>query len=146
MKLETLKKLRNENNLTQKDIAKILNVERSTYAGWETEKSIIPVTKLLELSNYFKINIDYILGISKKKKYEFISKNIESKVIGENLKRLRIENNFKQKDIINNLNISKSTYSLYENGKIIPSTNNIYQIIKMYNCSFNELLKKKENG
>ena len=54
MKFERLKQIRKEKKLTQKDVAKILNVERSTYTGWENGKDTIPLKKLIKLCNYYE--------------------------------------------------------------------------------------------
>lgn len=68
MKFENIKKSRKERNLKQKDIATILNVDRSTYSGWETGKDTIPLRKLFDLSNFYNLSIDYLTGLSKKKR------------------------------------------------------------------------------
>lgn len=62
-----LKEIREENELTQKRMADILNVSRSAYSLWEINKNIIPLTKLNEISNIFNISIDYIVGLINKK-------------------------------------------------------------------------------
>ena len=49
MKFERLKQIRETQELTQKELANILNVERSTYAGWETGKDTIPLRRLNKL-------------------------------------------------------------------------------------------------
>ena len=98
MKFDRLKEIREDKDLTQKDIAKVLNVERSTYAGWETGKDTIPLRRLHKLSDYYKISIDYMTGLaSKPTKYRVI--NLDAKVIGNNLRALRKSNNLTQKDI-----------------------------------------------
>lgn len=43
MKFERMKAIREDRDLTQKQLASILDVERSTYAGWETGKNTIPL-------------------------------------------------------------------------------------------------------
>lgn len=59
-----LKTFRQKNNLTQKDVAKALNVGRATIAGYET-KSIYPdYDKLKVLAELFNCTADYLLGIS----------------------------------------------------------------------------------
>ena len=50
MKFEQIRILRENKNLKQREIAKALNVERSTYAGWETGRDPIPLRKLNDLS------------------------------------------------------------------------------------------------
>lgn len=57
-----LKELRNENKLTQQEIAKILNTSRSTWTGYEYGKYQIPTLLLYELSKRYKYSMDYILG------------------------------------------------------------------------------------
>ena len=47
MKFEKIRKIRKQKKLKQRDLAKILNVERSTYSGWETGKDTIPLRKLI---------------------------------------------------------------------------------------------------
>lgn len=143
MKFENIKKSRKERNLKQKDIATILNVDRSTYSGWETGKDTIPLRKLFDLSNFYNLSIDYLTGLSKKSDYIYTSDFIDLKSVGENLKKLRINNHLKQKDLFNMLNITSSSYSLYENGKILIQTSFIYQIAKKYKISIDSILKKQ---
>lgn len=143
MKFENIKKSRKERNLKQKDIATILNVDRSTYSGWETGKDTIPLRKLFDLSNFYNLSIDYLTGLSKKNDYIYTSDFIDLKSVGENLKKLRINNHLKQKDLFNMLNITSSSYSLYENGKILIQTSFIYQIAKKYKISIDSILKEQ---
>jgi transcriptional regulator with XRE-family HTH domain len=143
MKFENIKKSRKERNLKQKDIATILNVDRSTYSGWETGKDTIPLRKLFDLSNFYNLSIDYLTGLSKKNDYIYTSDFIDLKSVGENLKKLRINNHLKQKDLFNMLNVTSSSYSLYENGKILIQTSFIYQIAKKYKISIDSILKKQ---
>ncbi len=97
MRFNRLVLIRKKEKLTQMEIAKILSVERSTYSCWETEKNTITLNKLYELSNYYKISIDYIVGLSNKNEYFFSSQKINLIKLGKNLKEFRIRNNLKQK-------------------------------------------------
>ena len=131
MKFEKIRKIRKQKKLKQRDLAKILNVERSTYSGWETGKDTIPLRKLIELSNYYNLSIDYLTGLNNKKEYMFVSENINPIAIGKEIKIVRKEKNLKQKDLAKILKISPSTYSVYENGKIlIKSIKSIFQNTK----------------
>ena len=142
MKFDRLKEIREERNLTQKDIAKTLEVDRSTYAGWETGKDTIPLRRLNKLSDYYKISIDYMTGLSNvTSSYSVI--DLDAKVIGQNLKEFRKERNLVKKDIFLFLNTTSSTYSAYETGKVLIKTDFLYSICKNYNASMDELLGKK---
>ena len=57
--------LRKKKELSQREMATILNVSKSTYARWETGEKIIPLKHLLNYCNYFNVTIDYVLGLSK---------------------------------------------------------------------------------
>lgn len=142
MKFEKIRKIRKQKKLKQRDLAKILNVERSTYSGWETGKDTIPLRKLIELSNYYNLSIDYLTGLNNKKEYMFVSENINPIAIGKEIKIVRKEKNLKQKDLAKILKISPSTYSVYENGKILINTSFIYKFAKKFYCSIDNIIKK----
>ena len=63
MDFSKLAVLRNKKDLTQREMAKILNISKSTYARWETQEEIIPLRHLVNFCNYFKVTIDYILDL-----------------------------------------------------------------------------------
>lgn len=141
MRFIKLKEIRKENSITQKEVANVLNVERSTYTGWENGKNTIPLKQLIKICNYYKCSIDYMTGLTNKNKYYCLIE-LDINVIGKNLKTLRIKNKLKQKDIYSFLKISSSSYSSYETGKILISTETIYKIAKKYNYQIHDLLKK----
>ena len=145
MKFEKMKEIREEKEMKQREIAEILGVDRSTYAGWETGKDTIPLRKLFELSNYYKISIDYITGLKKRNNYNFSSNKIDPIIVGQNLKYFRKRSGLKQKEIFEMLNITSSSYSVYETGKVLIQTSFIYEIAKKYNLSIDAILKKSNN-
>ena len=59
-----LKELRQERDLTQQEMAKLLGVSRVTYSRYENGKREIPLTLLIKLADIFKTSIDYIVGRS----------------------------------------------------------------------------------
>lgn len=56
-----LKDLREDNDLTQEQIAIILNCARNTYSQYENGKRQIPIDVLITLSRFYKTSIDYIV-------------------------------------------------------------------------------------
>jgi len=59
---DRLKELRKEKNLTQEDLAKILEISRSTIAGYETERKEPDYETLKKIADFFNVSIDYLLG------------------------------------------------------------------------------------
>lgn len=142
MKFKKIKNLRIKHNLNQEELAQILEVNRSTYTGWELGTNTIPLRKLFELSNYYKVSIDYITGLNKNNNYIYSSDKINFKIVGKKLKELRKSLGLTQKDIANLLNISVSSYTLYELGKILIPTSYIYKLAKKFECSIDGIIKK----
>lgn len=59
-----IKFLRKTNNITQLELANILNVSRATVNNWERGNSFPGDDIKIKLANYFKVSIDYLLGYS----------------------------------------------------------------------------------
>lgn len=59
---DRLKELREKHGLTQEQLAKILNITRSTVAGYETKRKQPDYEKLKILADFFNVSIDYLLG------------------------------------------------------------------------------------
>lgn len=59
---DRLKALREDRDLKQEDIAKLLNVDRSTVGKWESSPSKPDYEKIVKLANYYGTTTDFILG------------------------------------------------------------------------------------
>lgn len=113
MKLR-LKIIRKVNNYTQSDIASILGVTQRTYSKYETGELSLKIEQLVELSNFYKLTTDYILGIvSDSPKLESIRKFDYDKFINY-LRYLRFEHNYSQRQLANLVNCSPSLISMIE--------------------------------
>ena len=62
-----LKELREDRDLTQADVAKILNVRQNTYSQYENGQRQIPLDFLIALARFYKTSTDYILDLSDEK-------------------------------------------------------------------------------
>ncbi len=60
--------LREDNDLKQREIAKILNCSQRVYSNYERGDLDIPTEILIKLAKYYDVSTDYILEISDKKK------------------------------------------------------------------------------
>ena len=58
-----LKEIREENNITQSQIAEILNIKQNTYSQYENEKRQLPIDVLIKLAKFYKVTTDYILEL-----------------------------------------------------------------------------------
>ncbi len=59
--MNRLRELREDKDLYQKDIAKILNMSQTGYSQYETETNDIPTDILKKLAEYYNTSIDYLL-------------------------------------------------------------------------------------
>ena len=58
---EQLTKLRKRNNITQIELANLMNVKQYVISSWETGRSEPNISQIIKLSDIFKIATDYLL-------------------------------------------------------------------------------------
>ena len=59
-----LKDLREDHDLKQEYIAKILNISQTNYSKYELEKVNIPISSLIVLADFYNTSIDYLIGLT----------------------------------------------------------------------------------
>lgn len=57
-----LKDLREDNDLTQKQIAEIIGTSQSYYAQYENGHRPIPLDRFIILANFYGVTLDYLAG------------------------------------------------------------------------------------
>ena len=60
---ERLKNLREDNEMTQAEVAAILKTTQSYYAQYESGKRSLPFDRAIILAQFFNISLDYIAGL-----------------------------------------------------------------------------------
>lgn len=59
-----IRDLREDYDLTQKQLAKILNCSQQVYSNYELGQRDIPTDILIKLAKFYHVSTDYILGLS----------------------------------------------------------------------------------
>ncbi len=129
-------------NVTAVEVAKKLNISKSTLSNYINGDAYIPLEHLNKICNMFDISVDYILGFTKKNNYK--NRNLitvlDPKEIGTRLHEIRKELKVTLLELANIIGINKSTISRYENGKNLILTITLYSICKNYKISADYLL------
>lgn len=56
-----LKELREEKNLSQKEVAKYLNIAQNTYSRYETGEREPSISTLMKLAKFYRVSLDYLV-------------------------------------------------------------------------------------
>lgn len=65
---QRIKDLREDKDLLQKDVAKILDTTQQQYSRWEKGESEIPLHHAITLAKFYKVSMDYLTGLTNDKK------------------------------------------------------------------------------
>lgn len=63
-----LKDLREDSDLSQEEVAKILGTDQSYYAKYEKGVRPIPFERAIELAKFYNVSLDYIAGLTNDKR------------------------------------------------------------------------------
>lgn len=59
---DKIKNLREENKLTQQDIADLLNTSKQTISNYESGKNEPNLSTVVAIADYFGVTVDYLVG------------------------------------------------------------------------------------
>lgn len=59
-----LRELREDRDLNQTQVAKMLNMSQTGYSKYETGENDIPTHVLIRLARYYQTSTDYLLGLT----------------------------------------------------------------------------------
>ena len=119
---ERLRLLREKNGKTQEDISKVIGTTQQIYSRYETNKTELPVRHLLNLSSYYNVSTDYLLGRIDYPKIapEFSSSLIQNVTIGDFVCRIDSFNSKSKRllvDYVNYLTYMENTEKLKKDDK-----------------------------
>lgn len=59
-----IRDLREDKDLTQKQLSKLLDCTQQTYSRYETGEITIDIYNLIKLANFYHTSVDYLLGLT----------------------------------------------------------------------------------
>ena len=62
LKYQRIRDLREDRDLTQREIAQYLNIKQNTYSRYETNDRDIPLDTMGQLADLYDTSVDYLMG------------------------------------------------------------------------------------
>ena len=62
-----IRELREDHDLTQREVAEMLGMSQTGYSKYETGTNDIPTAVLIKLADFYKTSVDYLLGRTKER-------------------------------------------------------------------------------
>lgn len=77
--IDRLRALRIDNDIKQKDIAKIINKSQQGYAHIENRKAKLAIEDLTKLARFYNVSLDYLVGLTNEQRPNYIKNQINVK-------------------------------------------------------------------
>lgn len=137
-----IRMLREEKNLTQKELAATISMNEDALSHYEREYLIIPLKHLIEICDFFEVSLDYIFDFNTERNYLENKLGYDKEVVGKRLREWRKDLKLTQVKLANVLNTVHPVIANYENGKNLIATPFLYTICSKYGVSADYLLGK----
>lgn len=62
--VEIMRELREDRDLTQRQVAEVLDITQQAYSRYETGENGLPIRHAIALCRYYRISADYFLGLT----------------------------------------------------------------------------------
>ena len=132
---QRLKDLREDKDLTQKEVAELIGKSRSGYSNYESGACDVPSDVLIFLAEFYGTSIDYMLGETQQKtRHKIVDCS------GNRYKELRKKHQMSQVDLAERIGMSQIGYSKYETGRCGMPTTILIKLARIYNVSIDYLL------
>ena len=145
MNNQRLEVLREEKDLLKKDVAKNIGVVESVYSEWENSKLSIPTKRLIQLANFYQVNIDYMLGLTDNRIKLKSGNDIDLDLVSKRLKEIRKSLKMTMRELAEKLNTSSSAISNYENSKFLILSSLLVELCTFSNYSIDYVLGRSDN-
>ena len=132
------KKARQATGLTQLEVSKRLNINRSSISKWESGSSIPDPALLPKIAKLYNVTTDYLLGLDN------FDTNITTSNTIPRIKELRGAHT--QDYIAKQLGLNRQTYRNYENGDRQADYATLMHIADYFNVSIDYLLGRSESS
>lgn len=127
-----LKKLRKEKSLTQAELAKVINTNRSQYGNYESGKTSLNIENSKILAEFFGVSPAYLLGLETE--FEYVeSRETQFQILVKNRK-------LSLREISEDTGINYSTIGNYNQGTRIPNARNAAILADYFKVSVGYLL------
>lgn len=141
--------IREDHDLKQHQIAKDLEMSRSTYSAIEAECDNIKLSTYNNYCNIFSYSMDYVARLTNKLSYNGISKikTLDKAIIAERLKTIETEQQKEAQEIAAELGISPSTYCGYKSKrrKELIQTLMVKHLAEHYGYSMDWIVGRSKN-
>lgn len=129
---QRIRHLREDRDLTQARVAKMLDMSQTGYSKYETGENDIPTAVLIRLSEFYHVSTDYLLGLTDQLPGEplFLAR----------IRLLREEHDWTQQQVANRLHVHRRTYDAYEAGATDVPAEILIALARLYNVSTDYLL------
>ncbi len=139
---ERLKYIRETYDISGKELASILGIEKSSISHYEKNDRTIPIEHLIKFSDHLKLSIDYIFGLTDIKNYEDHVEGVEINKMAENIKIICEEQHLTNVALAKIIGSCESNIRNYKNGKYLILTSFALQIATSLNYSIDWMLGK----
>ena len=66
MYFQRIRDLREDSDLTQTDVARLLGIQQTVYSRYERGFQTIPLEHLIKLADYYNVSLDFLTGRTRK--------------------------------------------------------------------------------
>ena len=146
-----LEKWRERSNIDAQNVYKKIGISSSEYTRWEKGDRKINMKGIVKLTNYFGINIDYLLNLSDDIEVSNIKYTDDKVKIGKRLKEIRDELNLSLREENKLIDVSINALSRYERGVRLITPEALYKLCKNTGYDANwimsevNIIKKKKD-
>ena len=153
-----LKESRKSHGFTQKEISEEIGITRTSLCNYETGAREPDIETLAQLSEFYGISTDFLIGITMDKSFiewsfeekaplsKWNGRKIKTTCFPERLRIARAKKNLSQYKVANKLNIKRSSIAKYELGKAQPSIETLARLCIFYDVRANWLLGLEDDA
>ena len=133
--------LRTKKGISQDEMAQWLNIGLTTYKSLEANARPMSIQTLNDLSNYFRVTLNALLGLSQNLK-EVDPFDIDYKYLRFSLKYVRRRNRVTQKELAQDLSLSVSSIAQYEKHPEKLNAYYLYRFAQRFHVSVDYICGK----
>ena len=132
---EKIANIRVNKNIESKKIAKLLNISNKEYNMIENNMRSISIRKLNQLSNFYRVSLDYIFGLTNNPQNDNTRDTIDYRYLSFSLAFFRKKQHLTQRFIAKLFHVSPATVGKYERYSYNINPLYLYSYAKYFNIS-----------